>query len=70
MVIENKEQKIPIWHKYTLTIKEASIYTNIGQKKIRELINDPLCTFVLRMNGKALIKRKDFEEWINDNEYI
>ena len=63
MVIENKEQEIPIWHKYTLTIKEASIYTNIGQKKIRELINDPLCTFVLR-------KRKDFEEWINDNEYI
>ena len=30
------EKTIPLWEKYTLTLSEASEYSNIGINKIRE----------------------------------
>ena len=68
MVI-NKE--IPIWHKLNLSIEEASIYSGIGMKKLKELSNDPMCAFSIRVGrGKILIKRKEFEEWNETASYI
>ena len=31
---------VPIWEKYTLTIKEASKYFRIGEKKLRKLAEE------------------------------
>ena len=33
--MENIEKPVPLWEKYALTIKEASEYFNIGEKKMR-----------------------------------
>ena len=56
---------IPIWEKMNLTIEEAAMYSNIGINKIREITNSPQCPFVLYVGRKRLIKRKEFEKYIN-----
>ena len=44
----NEEKNVPITlgEKYMLTIREASIYFNIGVKKIRRLAEDNLGVFL------------------------
>ncbi|MCD7895029.1 MAG: hypothetical protein LUG60_15240 [Erysipelotrichaceae bacterium] len=60
--------EIPIWHKWNLTIQEASKYFNIGGNKLREITEDPDCDFVLHIGTKKLIKRIKFEEYL-EHEY-
>lgn len=48
----------------TLTIREAAEYSNIGINKIESLINRPNYNFVLYVGKKRLIKRKQFEQYI------
>ena len=55
---------VPIWEKLNLTINEASEYSKIGINRLTEMVNDPMCTFVLHVGKKRLIKRKEFEEYI------
>lgn len=59
---------IPIWEKITLTVEEAAQYSNIGINKIYELTNNPMCSFVLHVgNKKRLIKRREFEKYLERN---
>lgn len=62
---ENMCFEIPIWKKLNLTIDEASKYSNIGTRKIKELLRNPQCPFVLYVGNKRLVKRKEFEEYIS-----
>lgn len=62
---QNQNQNIPIWEKLTLTVDEASEYSNIGICKINELAKQPKCPFVLYVGRKKLIKRKEFETYIS-----
>lgn len=69
MMIDRKF--VPIWEKFTLTISEASEYFNLGEKKMRFLAdnyND--YGFVLQNGNKILIKRKKFEEFINETNAV
>lgn len=50
-----------------MTIEEAAAYRNIGMNKIDELAKTPHCTFVLYVERKKLIKRKEFERLISEN---
>lgn len=59
-------ETVPISQKYTLTIKEAAEYSNIGINKLNELTNDARCNFVLRVGKKKLIKRKAFESFLTN----
>ncbi|MBP3891136.1 MAG: excisionase [Solobacterium sp.] len=63
----SKIEKVPLWEKYVLTVFEAAEYFNIGEKKIRFLINEHLRdnTFVLVNGTKTLIIRKKFEEFLD-----
>lgn len=56
--------------KYNLTIKEAAQYYNIGENKLRELIKEQGCDFVLYVGKKALIKCKQFEKYIDSITYL
>lgn len=48
-------------------IDEAVIYFNIGEKKLRKLVSDNLDSGFIIQNGvKFLIKRKRFEDFLND----
>ena len=57
--------KVPIHLKVTLTIREAAEYSNIGINKIDSLLRTPNCPFVLFVGTKKLVKRKEFEEFLN-----
>ena len=56
--------------KYNLTIKEASQYYNIGENKLRELIKEQGCDFVLYVGKKTLIKCKQFESYLDNSTYL
>ena len=58
-------KEVPLWEKYALTIEEAAAYSNIGQCKIRELIAERDCPFVMFVGKKQLVKRKAFEKYID-----
>ena len=57
---------VPIWEKATITIEEAVSYTGIGLNKMRELTADENCDFVLWVGSKRIIKRKKFEEYLDE----
>lgn len=62
-----EQQKVPLWKKYTLTITEASDYFNIGEKKLRQLIQEnSTADFILSIGKKTLIKRMKFEAYIDE----
>lgn len=63
--MKKEKQEVPIWEKVTMTMEEASAYSNIGICTIRKLVNNPRCTFVLMNGNRKLIKRKEFEEFIS-----
>ena len=62
--------EIPIWQKSNLNIKEASVYFNIGEAKLRNMIQEIDCDYVIYIGKKALIKRKKLEEYLSDKKYI
>lgn len=58
--------KVPLWKKYTLTIAEASEYFNIGEKKLRQLVQENSTSdFILNNGVKVLIKRMKFEAYLD-----
>lgn len=63
--------KVPIWEKVTLTIDEAAEYSNIGINRINDMLNNPSCPFVLFVGrGKRLVKRKEFEKYLEKTDSI
>ena len=62
---QEKMTLVPLSEKYGLTIDEAAEYFGIGQKKLRELSSDERCPFVLWIGSKRLIKRHEFEQYLN-----
>lgn len=61
---------IPIWEKVTLTVEEASEYSNIGINRISTMLNEISCPFVLKVGNKRLVKRKEFEKYIEKSREI
>jgi len=62
---------VPVWEKFNLTINEATTYFNIGEKKLRKLIDEHMeAGFVIQNGVKILINRKKFEEFLNETTSI
>ena len=62
--------EIPVNEKYTLTIKEAAAYFNIGVKKMRRLAEDHLGEFAVCTGNRYLIIRVKFEEYLQESVTI
>lgn len=69
---ENKDifvgNKVPIWERFLLTIKEASYYFNIGENKMYRIANNYMESdykFVIHNGSRIMINRKKFEEFLN-----
>jgi len=62
--------EIPIWEKSNLTLEEAAAYSNIGTKKLRQITNEKTCNFVILVGNKRLIKRKQFDKYIESQYSI
>ena len=69
---ENNENKplARVSEKIVLTIPEAAALSNIGQNRLDKLLRTPNCPFVIRVGTKKLVKRKEFERFISDHDYI
>ena len=63
-----KTIEVPVWEKSNLTVEETAAYSGIGINRIKDLSNDENCPFVLWVGSKRLIKRKKFDEFI-ENQY-
>ncbi len=62
--------ELPLSEKYTLTVKEAAGYFNIGIKKMRRLAEDHVDSFSIYSGNRYLIIRTKFEEYLLENSTI
>ena len=61
------DKQVQIKDKFCLTIEEASAYFNIGENKLRKIVSDNLDSGFIIQNGvKFLVKRKQFEKFLDD----
>ena len=59
------ENAIPLFQRFMLTPKEASVYFHIGEKKIKALAAvRPEASFVVYNGSHLLIIRKEFEKFL------
>ena len=59
--------EVPIWEKYTLTIREAAEYFHIGEKRMRRIVDENMgAAFILCNGNRVMIKRKLFEQFIDE----
>ena len=63
--------EIPYWEKYMLTLREAAEYFHIGEKKMRQIVDDNMdAKFLLENGNRVMIKRKLFEEYLDNATVI
>lgn len=55
---------ISLNEKYTLTIKEAAAYFNIGEKRMRRIAEENTDSFAVFSGNRYLIVRTKFEEFL------
>ena len=59
--------RVQVIDKFCLTIDEASEYFNIGEKKLRQIVADNINSgFVIQNGVKILIKRRRFEDYLEE----
>lgn len=65
------QETIPVWKRYVLTIAEAADYYHIGEKKLRQVVDDNIRSDFVIMNGnRVLIKRRQFEEFLDNSSCV
>ena len=57
-----EKRLVPVWEKELLSVKEAAAYFGIGENKIREMTDGQTCQYVLWVGTKRLIKRRLFQQ--------
>ena len=63
--------EIPYWEKYMLTQREAAEYFHIGEKKMRQSVDVNMdAYFILTSGNRVMVKRKLFEEYLNQATVI
>ena len=64
-------KEVPVWQKYALTIREASKYFHIGEKKMREIVEENKDSdFVVMLGNRAMIKRQNFEKFLDHTRVL
>ena len=63
--------EIPYGEKYMLTLREAAEYFHIGEKKMRQIVDENMdAKFLLENGNRVMIKRKLFEEYLDKANVI
>ena len=66
-----RANEIPYREKYMLTLREAAEYFHIGEKKMRQIVDDNLdANFLLESGNRIMIKRRLFEEYLDNATVI
>ena len=67
----SKNNEVPLWLRYALTLSEAAQYFNIGERKLQQIADENRDTGFVIYNGvKLLFKREKFAEWLNETNAI
>lgn len=67
----SKNNTVPLWLRYALTLSEAAQYFNIGERKLQQIADENRNTGFVIYNGvKLLFKREKFSEWLNETNAI
>ena len=61
---------VPLCEKWLLSIEEAAAYFGVGQNRLAKLALQDGCKFIVFVGNKKLIKRKKFEEFLNEQYAI
>lgn len=65
------ENNTPVWNRYVLTIVEAAEYYHIGEKKLRSIVDEhPKADFIIMNGNRVLLKKKQFERFLDDASYV
>ena len=64
------KHEVPVWEKANLTLEEAEAYSNIGINRLRDISDEQNCPFVLWVGSKRLIKRKQFDAFMEKSYSI
>lgn len=66
-----RSNEMPYWEKYMLTLREAAEYFHIGEKKMRRIVEDNMdAKFLLESGNRVMIKRKLFEQFLDEATVI
>ena len=68
--LTSKTNEIPLWERQWLTIEEASEYSGIARRKLRELSNTSGCPFVIWMGNKIHIIREKLDRYTETHNRI
>lgn len=64
--MQTKNNYIPLWHKYALSVDEASCLFGVGENKIRQIVADnPNADFYFELGNRIKIKRTKFAEYLD-----
>ena len=67
----NTKNSIAFYEKYLLTVDEAAVYFHIGHKKLRDLVKEyPGAKWILYNGARIMIKRAQFEKWLDSQSAI
>ena len=57
---------VPLCEKWLLSIEEAAAYFGVGQNRLAKLASQDGCKFVVFVGNTKRIKRKKFEEFLDE----
>ena len=66
-----KKCEIPVHCQFCLTVEQAAAYFYIGESKLRRLLEENRdAKFILQNGNRILIKRRLFEDFVNELQAI
>ena len=70
-MVANKKFSIAFYERYLLTVEEAAVYFYIGYKKMKSMVKDyEGAKWILRNGNRIMIKREQFEKWLDNQSAI
>ena len=66
-----KKIEIPVYCQFCMSVEQAAAYFYIGESKLRRLLEENRdAKFILYNGNRILIKRKLFEDFVNELQAI
>lgn len=62
-----EKMKIKETDKALLNLEEFCTYLGIGKTKARELLKDPMCTYVIQIGNRLYANKRKLDKWIDIN---
>lgn len=68
---KSTKTSIAFYDRYMLTVEEAAVYFHIGYKKMRSMVKEHAGAKWILFNGnRIMIKREQFEKWLDNQSAI